>query len=194
MQNFFRVIVINGPARSGKDTLIEICRSLLKPMRLGVETFSAIDEVKVEAIRRGWWDGKNETKTEAVRQMLSNLKHEMIADGDRPTKYLCSKVQELHDECFRGLVFLHCREPEEIDKLREQIPNLFTLHVYRPGHVYQNGAENVTFDTRYHLYIDNCWDENNLEVSTGMFLRMLGIELPERHELRGRMGELKFAL
>ncbi len=61
-----KLIIINGVARSGKDTFIDIFKSL-NPNTINI---SSIDKVK-ELAREMGWDG---TKDDKSRKFLSDLK------------------------------------------------------------------------------------------------------------------------
>lgn len=100
------VIVINGTAESGKDTL---CNLASKHFRC--QNHSSIDPIKVIA-KAGGWDGTKDAKS---RKMLSDLKAVMIAYNDLPTTYLLRKYYEF-ERSDDDILFVHIREPTEIDK------------------------------------------------------------------------------
>lgn len=64
------IFVINGPARTGKDTFVNIYREERKKDLVYTYNISTVDFVKTIAKECGW-DG---TKDEKNRKFLSNLK------------------------------------------------------------------------------------------------------------------------
>lgn len=105
------VIVINGSAESGKDTL---CNLAAKHYRC--QNHSSIDPIK-EMARVGGWIGLKDTKS---RRMLSDLKNLFIAYNDWPTKYLIRKYYEF-ERSDDDILFVHIREPDEIRKFIDAI-------------------------------------------------------------------------
>lgn len=114
------VVVVNGFPRSGKDTFVNLCKNKLGAFGVSVST---VDFVKYLAEQSGW-DG---TKTPENRKFLSDLKDLLTEWNDVPWK----KVEEVYDdiktECFQyGLrdsdffLFIHSREPEEIERFKEE--------------------------------------------------------------------------
>lgn len=114
------VVVVNGFPRSGKDTFVNLCKNELGAFGLSIST---VDFVKYLAAQSGW-DG---SKTPENRKFLSDLKDLLTEWNDVPWK----KVEEVYDyiktECFQyGLkdsdffLFIHSREPEEIERFKEE--------------------------------------------------------------------------
>lgn len=125
------IIVINGAAGSGKTTFAELCCAQVAPFGLNVST---VDFVKHLATECGW-DG---TKTAANRKFLSDLKQLLVGWGDVPYH----KTIEAIEQWERGMaaygvenpdtmIFVHCREPEEITKFVER-NGARTLRIIRP--------------------------------------------------------------
>lgn len=100
------VIVINGAGTSGKDSIIEELSYLYLLMNE-----SSIDPIKEIGEIVGT-EGKKDPKT---RKFLSDLKRVCEDYNEFTTNYLLQRVEE-----FRGsnhtLLFVHIREPEQIDK------------------------------------------------------------------------------
>jgi hypothetical protein len=105
------VIVINGSAECGKDTL---CNLAAKHYRC--QNHSSIDPIK-ETAKMGGWIGLKDTKS---RKMLSDLKALFIEYNDLPTKYLIRKYYEF-ERSDDDILFLHIREPDEIRKFYDAI-------------------------------------------------------------------------
>lgn len=114
-------IVINGPGGTGKDALIASITNH------NVINTSSIDPIKEIATICGW----NGEKDDNVRKFLSDLKALTINFNDYPTNWIMNKYKEfMEDECS-DILFVHIREPEEIQKF-VNLTNAKTLLV-SPG-------------------------------------------------------------
>ena len=115
-----KVVIINGKGGCGKDTFVAMCKDILGESH--VKNISTVDFVKEIATKCGW-DG---TKTPENRKFLSDLKDLLTEWGDIPLKKVVEDVQiyfaflKDYDMQDMGLVFIHCREPKEIEKLVRQ--------------------------------------------------------------------------
>ena len=112
-----KVVIINGIGGSGKDTFVEMCRDVLgAACCLNIST---VDFVK-EVAKYCGWDG---TKTPENRKFLSDLKKVLTEWNEIPLKEICQKVRTWQGiwigsgNYHKAVVFIHCREPKEIDKL-----------------------------------------------------------------------------
>ncbi len=101
------VIVINGYPRSGKDEFVKIAKNIYHVIQK-----STVDTVKKVAKIFGWSGNKNKNS----RKMLSDLKMFYTEYFNGPYIEcidLISNSNGVYD-----FVFLHIREPEEIDTIR----------------------------------------------------------------------------
>lgn len=166
MSKFKKVVVINGPARSGKDTFISMVGEVLSDRGIDVFNYSAVDQVKEWAKMLGW-DGNKDDKG---RKLLYDLKMVSVKYNDGPTKYLTEKVSEV----IEGVIFLHIREPEEIQKIKEVIPNIVLLHLERPQlEQFVNGADDRTMEIEYDYYVVNDKTEKKLFTEAKKFIEWL---------------------
>lgn len=130
------IIIINGKSGVGKDTLISACdRNLV----CGTENhyvynISSIDPIKKIAEFGGW----NGVKDEKGRKLLNILKKAFTEYDDTPLYKTLAEVLSIHqtfDYFGEPVVFIHIREPEEIQKMvdttREMGIRTFTLLVRR---------------------------------------------------------------
>lgn len=171
-------MIINGVAGAGKDTVVELSKSLLTPTT-SVHNFSAVDEIKQLAAAMGW----NGVKDEAGRRLLAGLKQLSIIYNDGPTKYLERMINQVSE----GLIFVHIREPEEIYKLQAIFPAAKTLLIRREGlTVHLNGADNRTEETPYDYEIENSGTIDELKLKVGALLIFLGFTLGENRETTPR--------
>jgi len=114
-----QVIIINGNAGVGKDTLINFARRRFK-----IKNISSIDPIKRIARMGGWRD-----KDEKGRKLLVDLKELFVKFNDLPTKFL---MEEFHkfQQSDKHFMFVHIREPQEIEKFKS-LTNAKTLLVTR---------------------------------------------------------------
>lgn len=149
------IFIINGSGGVGKDTFVELVsvelNNKLKKFHT-VINFSSVDKVK-EVARKIGWDGK---KTEKDRKFLSDLKILSSNYCDMPFQSIINKVDEFNRDEESIILFLHIREPEEI----QRAVNAFsakTLLVIRNSveHVLTNPADSNVFKYNYDYVIEN---------------------------------------
>ena len=132
----FKVVVINGKPRSGKDTFVDACDSICG---VYVDSASTVDFVKDIAAQCGW-DG---SKTAKNRQFLSDLKDLLTKWDDVPFRDVSKAItiaQHEFEEYYwtpneqdeeLGLFFVHSREPEDIQRWVDTY-DAVTLKIERP--------------------------------------------------------------
>ncbi len=100
------VIVINGAGGVGKDTLCDFAAKHFK-----TKNISSITPIKEIASRCGW-SGKKDDKS---RKFLADLKRLTVDYNDLPTRWALEEYKAFlsSDE---QVMFVHIREPEEIEK------------------------------------------------------------------------------
>ncbi len=160
-----KVIVINGSAGVGKDT---ICETVGKYYR--VMNVSSIDPIKRIASENGW----NGNKNERSRKFLADLKQLFADFNNLPQKYLMEKYQEfLHSN--REILFVHIREPEEIAKFKSSVgAGCVTLLVRGRKDVkkaWHNAADDEVENYKYDHYYENCRPLKEMESDFMGFLR-----------------------
>ena len=125
-----QVFIINGSGGVGKDT---VCNAAAQSWK--VQNISSITPI-LDVARAAGWNGK---KTPAARRFLSQLKADCTEFNDLPFRYC---MEQLH--AFEGneaeLLFVHIREPEEIERFRQAAGgNCKTILVRRPALEQQRG-------------------------------------------------------
>lgn len=156
-----KIIMVNGVARSGKDTLIqELSRALSFNNEYICLTYSTIDEVKRLAKTLGW----NGEKTEKSRKFLCDLKKLWTDFNNGPNNDVLKKVVSKNTyEDILGkeyIIFIQCREPAGIDFFKESFKkrniDCRTILVLRENvEIPDNPADNNVFDYSYDYYINN---------------------------------------
>ena len=112
-----KIIIINGTGGAGKDTFVAMCKDVLGAE--GVFNISTVDFIK-EVATMCDWDG---TKTPKNRKFLSDLKDLLTEWDDIPLKKVmadgiaCAACAEINGTLDNSVLFIHCREPKEIEKL-----------------------------------------------------------------------------
>ena len=116
-----KIFIINGIATSGKDTFVELVSEFAP-----TKNISSVDKIK-EIARLIGWDG--ESKTEKDRKFLSDLKLLTSKYCDMPFQYMKEQVENFNNSKDLCL-FLHIREPEEIERAVKEF-NAKTILVTR---------------------------------------------------------------
>ena len=106
-------MVINGAGGVGKDTLCSMAKSAFK-----VNNISTITPIKHIAKRCGW-DGRKDDK---ARKFLSDLKKLCVEYNDYPTEW-AYKIYLDFLNSDEDILFVHIREPEEIEKFVKTLQN-----------------------------------------------------------------------
>lgn len=164
-----KIFVINGAPRAGKDTFVEFCQALVGERCLNVST---VDFVK-EVAKFAGWDGN---KTPEARKFLSDLKDIMTEYDNIPFKKVKRAIdiyrlelEEYTSEFYiaNSVVFIHCREPQEIEKFKNEL-GAKTLLIRRPdveGGDQSNhaDAEVFNYDYDYTIYNDGTLDQLHLK-------------------------------
>jgi hypothetical protein len=148
-----KIFVINGRGGCGKDTFVELCsKHVPKYMCLNIST---VDKVKEIAKFCGWEGGKEDKD----RKFLSDLKALLADYSDLPHQSVLYAIKmfkaglETYDiNPDEAIVFIHCREPEAIERLRKEL-DAVTVLIRRPAlenHAYGNlsddGVENYHYN------------------------------------------------
>ena len=161
-----KIFVINGAPRAGKDTFVEQCQKLIGDIRcLNVST---VDFVKQVAMYAGW-DGN---KTPEARKFLSDLKDIMTEYDNIPFKKVKRAIEiyrlELEEYTsdfyiINSVVFIHCREPQEIEKFKKELgaKTLLIRHPDVEGGDQSNhaDAEVFNYDYDYTIYNDGTLED-----------------------------------
>lgn len=150
------IYIINGTGGAGKDTVCEMAAKVCR-----VRNVSSIAPI-VEIARFAGWDG---VKTKEARRLLSRLKAAFTEYNDLSHRY-CMQQAESFLAGEEQLLFLHVREPEEIERLKKELgPICRTLLVRRPGISGQrlgNRSDDEVEDYPYDSILENDTDLEGL--------------------------------
>lgn len=143
-----KIFIINGSGGVGKDTFVELVSELVSTLN-----FSSVDKVKEIAKEIGW-DG--ESKTEKDRKFLSDLKLLTGNYCDMPYQSMKQKVEEFNKNNIHQCLFLHIREPEEIQRAVNEF-NAKTILITRNlvEQITSNMADANVYNYKKYDYIIN---------------------------------------
>ena len=157
-----RVFIINGSGGCGKDTFVSLVSDISYTIN-----FSSVDKVKEIATIIGWDGGK----TEKDRKFLSDLKLLCTDYNDMPLNSMKDKYEEFLDS-HANFLFLHIREPEEIERAK-RIFNAKTILIKRDSveHITSNMADANVFNYSYDIVINNNEGIEELEDKAYSFVK-----------------------
>lgn len=149
-----QVFIINGSGGVGKDTFVEFVADVFSTMN-----FSSVDKVKKIARIAGWSGGK----TEKDRKFLSDLKLLCTNYNDLPLNSMKEKYQEFINDNDSNFLFLHIREPEEIEKARI-VFDAKTILIKKDSvkHITSNMADANVYKYDYDVVVSNNGGINEL--------------------------------
>lgn len=144
-----QVFIINGAGGVGKDT---ICSCAARYFR--VRNVSSITPI-LEVAKAGGWDGE---KTLAARRLLSQLKEVFTEYNDLSFQYCIAQYQAF-EQSDDEILFLHVREPQEIERLKQYIGCACRTLLIRRADIscqhYGNHSDDDVESYTYDLYFDN---------------------------------------
>lgn len=143
------IFIVNGMARSGKDTFVGIFRDKIGKNKS--QEYSTVTCIKEAAKNFGW----NGAKDEKSRKFLSDLKDLVTNYND----FIYSDIRYKIYSCINqniSFIFIYCREPDEIERYKKDYQAI-TLFIDRKSVdlSHNNHADNNVFDYNYDFYIDN---------------------------------------
>lgn len=157
-----QIFIINGSGGVGKDTFCDKCGHYTD-----VKVVSSIDLVKHFATEMGW----NGQKTPRDRRFLSDLKDLLTAYNDLPFKDIKQKVNEFKQDTDNMFLFIHIREPEEIERAKKEF-GAHTVLVVNDNvlGIYSNHADGRVLEYDYDVVIDNSGTLEELEQEAKRFV------------------------
>lgn len=144
------IIIINGKGCSGKDTCAEFVEQTYISQVVSVST---IDCIKIIALDCGWTGSKSHKD----RKFLSDLKKLVSDYSDLPHRTVMSLVNQFCQNSPYTIMFIHCREPENIQRLVSDISEYdncvcSTLLITRPSIEDENFGNSSDDDVENYTY------------------------------------------
>ncbi len=144
------IIIINGVSGVGKDRFVKLIRENV--FCIDVHNISTIDKINQIAEVLGW----DLVKTKESRSFLAELKSIWVKFNNGPFNYVKNKIKNINDS---SLIFVHCREPEEIKKIYDFYNDnecILTLLVRRPKfNIQDNESDKNVEKIKYDIIIEN---------------------------------------
>ena len=169
-----KYFIINGRPRSGKDTFVNFC---LEELGAFGKLISTVDFVKKIATECGW-DGTKDLKN---RKFLSDLKDLLTNWGDVPYKKTLQEIDmfkfdlDYWDVSDKGVVFIMCREPKEIERFEREL-NAKSVLILRASVEFEqqsNHADSEVLNHKYDYIIENNGTVDELKEKAKDFLKNL---------------------
>jgi dephospho-CoA kinase len=148
------MVVINGSGGCGKDTFVNFCR---ENKEYAILNRSTVDPIKEAATILGW----NGDKTDESRKFLSDLKDLATKYSDCSFSYIAEEFNT-YKYVSKAIMFVHCREPEEIQRFVEVFGAKTVLidSSARKPIILTNHADAKVYDYHYDYVVYN---NSNLE-------------------------------
>lgn len=162
-----QIIIINGTGGSGKDTFVEYVSKYIPTYN-----FSSIDRVKGIATIIGW----KGTKTEKDRKFLSDLKKLTTEYNDFSFHSIEDGIENFLSS-DQQLMFIHIREPEEIERAVSTF-HAKTLLIKREGlDNIQTNYSDASVDNYFYDYVITNTTLEELDHKAEEFVKALEEEI-----------------
>ena len=145
-----KIAIVNGRGASGKTTFETMVQKIAAARGKKVKVTSTIDYVKEVAELLGW-DGE---KTPENRRFLSDLKDTLTRWRDVPYQRIKNSI-ETYEQSDTDLLFIDCREPEEIARFVNDYGALTILVQRGEFELLGNHADDNVINYQYDVVIDN---------------------------------------
>lgn len=164
-----KLILINGYARSGKDTFTSFIRNTIE----NIDIVSSIDPIK-SYVSNLISIEESLNKNDKLRIFLSEVKDSWIKFNDGPFKYITSIYDNIKQHKH---LITHIREIPEIIKLKNKYnDNCITLFIERNKTSEPLELKNkwkTVSDFKYDYYINNNSTLNNLKNECAKFCEII---------------------
>ena len=161
-----KIVIINGMARCGKDTFMEMCSKIV-PIR----AYSTIDYFKKVAKEQFKWD---EEKNEKGRKLLSDLKIAAINYNNLPVNMFCEYYDNLiANNSDVKILFCVCRDIVDIEQIKNTYSNItktLLIENNRVPHISTNEGDNNVYNFEYDYIVENNGTLEELEEAAKSFV------------------------
>ena len=147
-----KVYIINGKAGVGKDKFIKYVSKYAY-----VVNFSSVQALKDIAAK--YFGYNDNIKSDKDRKFLADLKALTTEYCNFSFNSVIEAYKAFKDISYTEIMFIHCREPEEIKKLQDEIPEAETLLIVADRRVTKtvdnNHADKDINNFEYDIIINN---------------------------------------
>lgn len=166
----YRIVIINGSGRSGKDTFCQLCRPYVDAYRNVSSITPIVDMARII--------GYSGNKSESDRLFLSNLKQLVEDYNEGTSNYVFNQIQDFLEMTkliqvdAKLLLFIHIREPKQIDKVCQKYPQCKTCLIVNRNVpiILSNDSDKNVSDYSYDYVIDNSDSIEVLKVKAKSFI------------------------
>lgn len=146
------IFIINGSGGTGKDSF---CNIIKQYSGHDTYTISSANRAKKIAMDVFGWDGIS--KNEKSRKLLANIKDLLTWWDDIPFKDMKGEIMYFEATPSMEIMFIHVREPQEIQKLVDIFPHIKTILITNKNvpNITSNDADAGVFNYKYDYYIEN---------------------------------------
>lgn len=182
------IVIINGVGGSGKDTFVQIIKNKLKtienpdPFKNNKITTVRFEKDKVSIV-------KNISTIDNVRMAARLLGCDIYEKDDKcrrflhelkklSAEYYDTPYQKCRQTIYGGeykICFVHCREPEEIQRFVDEF-KATTVLVRRDVDIPNNESDMGVENFEYDYYIENNGNIFDLEQKAKKFIKDIGME------------------
>ena len=145
-----KIAIVNGRGASGKTTFETMVQKIAAARDKKVKVISTITYVK-EVAKLVGWDG---SKTPEDRRFLSDLKDTLTRWKDVPYQKIKEAIK-IYQDSDVDLLFIDCREPEEIARFVNDYGALTILVQRGEFELLGNHADDNVMNYQYDVVIDN---------------------------------------
>lgn len=148
------IFIINGSGGCGKDTFVDYVKNHI-PSTYKLQSISTIDPVRNMLADYGIDTYK---KTERDRLLLSEIKSAIMKyDPYYSFKNTLSVFNRIFQDPYeqKGVIFVHCREKEDIDRLKKLGAYTILIKNDNVSHITSNESDKNVFDYNYDFIISN---------------------------------------
>lgn len=146
------IFIINGSGGTGKDSF---CNIIKQYSGHDTYTISSANRAKKIAMDVFGWDGIS--KNEKSRKLLATIKDLLTWWDDIPFKDMKGEIMYFEATPSMEIMFIHVREPQEIQKLVDIFPHIKTILITNKNvpNITSNDADAGVFNYKYDYYIEN---------------------------------------
>lgn len=174
------IVIVNGPARAGKDSFVEACMDHLGSYGISAWEFSSIRPV-VDLLKAAGVD--TSAKTEADRKLLADVGAALEEHSNFRTRACVEACLTSRQKSgsHGSATFLHIREPKNIIQVLRDLrfdgfDKMLTVFVDGPRSIApKNVADESIRDFDYDHILMNDSTLEALGVAAGQFLQLRGI-------------------